>query len=80
MTYRELTMMDVKELLRRWAAGHSNRKIARETGMSVLTRSEGIRSTMYAGRTASRCSAAGDQKGKWSSSVSGRRASRTAFL
>jgi transposase len=32
MTYRELTMMDVKELLRRWAAGHSNRKIARETG------------------------------------------------
>jgi response regulator of citrate/malate metabolism len=32
MTYRELTMMDVKELLRRWAAGHSSRKIARETG------------------------------------------------
>jgi transposase len=30
MTYRELTMMDVKELLRRWSAGHSNRKIARE--------------------------------------------------
>ena len=24
MTYRELTMMDVKELLRRWAAGHSD--------------------------------------------------------
>ena len=32
MSYRELTMIDVKELLRRWAAGHSNRKIARETG------------------------------------------------
>lgn len=32
MTYRELTMTDVKELLRRWAAGHSNRKIARDTG------------------------------------------------
>jgi transposase len=32
MTYRELTMMDVKELLRRWAQGHSNRKIAHETG------------------------------------------------
>ncbi len=31
MTYRELTMIDVKELLRRWTAGHSNRKIARET-------------------------------------------------
>jgi len=25
-------MIDVKELLRRWSAGHSNRKIARETG------------------------------------------------
>ena len=25
-------MIDVKEVLRRWAAGHSNRKIARETG------------------------------------------------
>jgi transposase len=32
MSYRELSMIDVKELLRRWAAGHSNRKIARETG------------------------------------------------
>jgi transposase len=32
MTYRELTMIDVKEVLRRWAAGHSNRQIARDTG------------------------------------------------
>ena len=32
MSYRELTMIDVKELLRRWAARHSSRKIARETG------------------------------------------------
>jgi hypothetical protein len=32
MTYRELTMIDVREVLRRWAAGHSNRQIARETG------------------------------------------------
>ena len=32
MSYRELSMIDVKEVLRRWAAGHSNRKIARETG------------------------------------------------
>jgi len=32
MSYRELNMIDVKELLRRWAAGHSNRKIALETG------------------------------------------------
>jgi len=32
MSYRELIMIDVKELLRRWAAGHGARKIARETG------------------------------------------------
>ena len=32
MSYRELTMIDVKELLRRWAAGQSQRKIGRETG------------------------------------------------
>lgn len=32
MSYRELAMIDVRELLRRWAAGHSTRKIARETG------------------------------------------------
>jgi len=33
MTYRELPMIDVKEVLRRWRAGHSNRRIARETGI-----------------------------------------------
>src|SRR6187549_281729 len=32
MTYRELTMIDVREVLRRWSAGQSNRQIARETG------------------------------------------------
>ena len=32
MSYRELSMIDVKEFLRRWAAGQSNRKIARDTG------------------------------------------------
>jgi len=32
MSYRELTMIDVKEVLRRWVAGHSNRKIAHDTG------------------------------------------------
>jgi hypothetical protein len=32
MTYRELTMVDVREVLRRWGAGHSNRQIARQTG------------------------------------------------
>lgn len=37
MSYRELTMIDVKELLRRWAAGHSNRKIALATGADRAT-------------------------------------------
>ena len=37
MTYRELQMLDVKELLRRWAAGFSDRKIARETGTDRKT-------------------------------------------
>jgi transposase len=37
MSYRELTMIDVKELLRRWAAGHSDRKIARETSADRKT-------------------------------------------
>jgi transposase len=32
MTYRELSMIDVKELLRRWSAKQSNRRIAVETG------------------------------------------------
>lgn len=32
MSYRELIMIDVKEMLRRWAAGQGTRKIARETG------------------------------------------------
>lgn len=35
-------MIDVKELLRRWAAGHSNRKIARETGTDRGTASRYI--------------------------------------
>jgi transposase len=37
MTYRELSMIEVRELLRRWSAGHSNRKIARETGADRAT-------------------------------------------
>jgi hypothetical protein len=32
MTYRELSMIDVKELLRRWSAKQSNRPIAAEAG------------------------------------------------
>ena len=32
MTYRELSMIDVKELLRRWSARQSNRQIAADAG------------------------------------------------
>ena len=37
MRYRELTMTDAKEVLRRWSAGHEDRKIARETGADRKT-------------------------------------------
>ena len=37
MPYRELTMIDVKEVLRRWQADHSARKIAEETGTDRKT-------------------------------------------
>lgn len=37
MTYRELTMIEVKEVLRRRQAGHSLRDIARETGLDRKT-------------------------------------------
>jgi hypothetical protein len=37
MSYRELTMVDVREILRRWAAGQSRRKIARESGTDRKT-------------------------------------------
>jgi transposase len=37
MSYRELSMIDVKEVLRRWSAGHSNRKISRETATDRAT-------------------------------------------
>jgi len=46
MSYRELSMIDVKELLRRSAAGHSIRRIARDTGTDRGTVAPyGIRST-----------------------------------
>lgn len=37
MAYRELTMIDVKELLRRWTAGQRTREIARATGADRKT-------------------------------------------
>src|SRR5260370_619926 len=37
MSYRELAMIDVKEVLRRWSAGHGDRKIGREAGVNRKT-------------------------------------------
>lgn len=37
MAFRELHMIDVKEVLRRWAAGQSDRKIGREAGVDRKT-------------------------------------------
>src|SRR5438552_8237557 len=37
MPYRELTMIDVREVLRRWQARHSVRRIARESGIDRKT-------------------------------------------
>jgi len=37
MPYRELTMIDVKEVLRRWSAGQGDRKIGRDTGVDRKT-------------------------------------------
>ena len=37
MPYRELTMIDVKEVLRRWSAGQEDRRIGRESGVDRKT-------------------------------------------
>lgn len=37
MSYRELTMIDVREVLRRWQAGHSVRRMGREAGVDRKT-------------------------------------------
>lgn len=37
MSFRELTMIDVREVLRRWQAGHSVRRTHRETGFDRKT-------------------------------------------
>lgn len=37
MSYRELTMIDVREVLRRWTAGQTDREIARATGTDRKT-------------------------------------------
>ena len=37
MAYRELTMLDVREVLRRWQSQHSIKSIARESGIDRKT-------------------------------------------
>jgi len=37
MPYRELTMLEIKEVLRRWKAGQSDRQIGRESGVDRKT-------------------------------------------
>jgi transposase len=37
MSYRELTMIEVREVLRRWRAGHALRETARDTGLDRKT-------------------------------------------
>src|SRR5690606_11786046 len=37
MPYRELTMIEIKEVLRRWQAEQSDRRIHRETGIDRKT-------------------------------------------
>jgi transposase len=49
MSYRELTMIDVKELLRRWTAGHGERRIARETGADRKTARRYIKAAVRLG-------------------------------
>lgn len=43
MPYRELPMIDVKEVLRRWSAGQGDRRIGRETGADRKTVARYIR-------------------------------------
>jgi transposase len=49
MPYRELTMIDVREVLRRWQAGQSHRRIARETGTDRGTAGRYIRAAQQLG-------------------------------
>jgi transposase len=51
MSFRELTMIDVKEVLRRWSAGQSARHMAREGVVSRRTATRYIESAQAAGFT-----------------------------
>ena len=37
MSFRELSMIEIREVLRRWTAGQSVRAVARETGVDRKT-------------------------------------------
>lgn len=49
MAYRELVMTDVRELLRRWQAGHGVRRVAEETGCDRKTVRRYFRAAMECG-------------------------------
>jgi predicted DNA-binding transcriptional regulator YafY len=51
MSFRELTMIDVKEVLRRWAAGQSARQMAREGVVSRRTATRYIEAATSLGLT-----------------------------
>ena len=51
MSYRELTMIDVKEVLRRWQAGQSARRIAREDVAGRATAGRYIEAAQQLGLT-----------------------------
>ena len=53
MSFRELTMIDVKEVLRRWAAGQSARQMAREGVVSRRTATRYIEAATSLGLTPS---------------------------
>jgi response regulator of citrate/malate metabolism len=52
MAFRELTMIEVKEVLRRKQAGHGVRRIARETGMDRKTVRRYIEASCASAKTA----------------------------
>lgn len=55
MSFRELTVIDVKEVLRRWAAGRSARQIARDGVVSRRTASRYIELTDERVRGVAQC-------------------------
>ena len=52
MSFREITMQDVSEVLRRWQAGQSVRRIARETGLDRKTAARYLKEAQEGGLVA----------------------------